>query len=246
MSEPFIYPDWPAPNTVKALSTTRQAGVSLAPYDGFNLASHVGDTANNVQKNRHYLIAAAHLPESPRWLNQVHGIEVTQANKWQQDNETDAIVSENINQVCAIMTADCLPILLCNRQGDKVAAIHGGWRSLATGIIEKTLHRFNSPSQDVLAWLGPAIGPSQFEVAYDVFYAFTQYSIDAQHAFVQTDATHYLADIYLLAKQQLNALGIHAIFGGDFCTVTESARFFSYRRDGITGRMATMIWIDGK
>lgn len=246
MSESFIYPDWLAPNTIKSLSTTRQGGFSSAPYNSFNLGVDVGDAANSVQKNRHYLIETARLPESPRWLNQVHGIKVASANNWQQDDEADAMVGHSTNQVCAIMTADCLPILLCNQQGDTVAAIHAGWRSLAAGIIEKTVQRFTCPPQTIMAWLGPAIGATQFEVGHDVYQVFTQHSEQAHYAFKQTDASHYLADINLLARQQLNALGIDAIFGGNCCTVSKSSRFFSYRRDGITGRMASMIWISPK
>lgn len=246
MADPFILPDWPAPNTVKAVSTTRQGGFSLPPFDSLNLGLHVGDSDTRVEKNRNDLIETAQLPESPRWLNQVHGTTVTTASTWQFGDEADAMISEQMNQVCVIMTADCLPILLCNQKGDMVVAIHAGWRSLAAGIIEKTLLKFDCNPQEIMAWFGPAIGPMKFEVGTDVYHAFTQYSEQAQQAFVQTDATHYLADIYLLAKQRLNAQNIHALFGGDFCTVSEPARFFSYRRDGVTGRMASMIWISPK
>ncbi len=246
MSHSLIYPDWPAPDTVKAVSTTRQGGFSPSPFDGLNLSVHVGDAINSVTNNRISLIKDAQLPEPPRWLNQVHGTTISTANDWQLGDEADAIVSEHANQVCAIMTADCLPILLCNQQGNIVTAIHAGWRSLATGIIEKTLQHFHCPPQQIMAWFGPAIGPTQFEVGSDVCHAFCQHSIHAQQAFQQTDPHHYLANIYLLARQRLNALGIHAIFGGEFCTVSEPTRFFSYRRDGVTGRMASMIWISNK
>ncbi len=246
MSQSFIYPDWPAPNTVKAISTTRQGGFSPPPFDSFNLGTHVGDNLDIVTKNRDSLLDMVQLPEPPRWLNQVHGIDVSLASNWQENDQADAIVSKQSNQVCTIMTADCLPILLCNRQGDTVAAIHAGWRSLAAGIIEKTVPHFNYPSHEILAWFGPAIGPSQFEVGSDVYHIFTHHDEYAQKAFIQTSDSHYLADIYELAKQRLNALGIYAIYGGNMCTVTESDRFFSYRRDGITGRMATMIWISNK
>ena len=246
MADPFILPDWPAPNTVKSVSTTRQGGFSLPPFDSLNLGLHVGDSDTSVEKNRKHLIETAQLPESPRWLNQVHGTKVSTTSTWQLGNEADAMISEQANQVCVIMTADCLPILLCNQKGDMVAAIHAGWRSLAAGIIEKTLLKFDCAPQEIMAWFGPAIGPMHFEVGTDVYRAFTQYSEQAQQAFVQTDATHYLADIYLLAKQRLNAQNINALFGGNFCTLSDSSRFFSYRRDGITGRMASMIWISPK
>jgi len=242
----MIYPDWPAPDNIKAFSTTRQGGFSLPPYDSLNLGDHVGDELHTVIKNRESLLIQAGLPESPRWLKQVHGTTVSFASSWQQGDEADAIVSETSNQVCSIMTADCLPILLCDQQGNKVAAIHAGWRGLAAGIIEKTLAHFNCPSQDIMAWLGPAIGPTQFEVGSDVFTEFTAQSRHPHLAFQQTDSDHYLADIYLLAKQRLNASGVTDVYGGEHCTVSDSSRFFSYRRDGITGRMASMIWIAPK
>jgi YfiH family protein len=231
---------------VKAVSTTRQGGFSLSPFESLNLGLHVGDHAATVEKNRRRLIEIAQLPESPRWLNQSHGTTVSIASAWQQDNEADAIMSNEANQVCTIMTADCLPILLCNQQGNMVAAIHAGWRSLAAGIIEKTLLQFNCAPHEIIAWLGPAIGPDKFEVSHDVFDIFCQFSMCAKEAFVQTDETHYLADIYRLTTQRLNSQNIHRIYGGQFCTVSEPDRFFSYRRDGITGRMASMIWINPK
>ncbi len=243
MSLSLIYPDWPAPDTVKAVSTTRQGGFSHPPFDSLNLGLHVGDSANNVEKNRNHLIEMAQLPEPPHWLKQIHGTTVSMASTWQHGDEADAIVSTEPHQVCTIMTADCLPILLCNQQGNMVAAIHAGWRSLAAGIIEKTLLKFDCAPQEIIAWFGPAIGSTQFEVGQDVFDAFYQHSPQAKHAFLQTDKTHYLANIYQLAKQRLNSKNIHSIYGGDFCTVTESNKFFSYRRDGITGRMVSMIWI---
>jgi len=242
----MISPDWPAPDNIKAFSTTRQGGFSIAPYDSFNLADHVGDDINSVKKNRDLLALQAHLPESPRWLKQIHGATVAKASQWQQGAEADAIVAQQNNQVCVIMTADCLPILLCNQQGDCVAAIHAGWRSLAAGIIENTLAQFNGPGQNIMAWLGPAIGPSQFEVGHDVVSAFTDQMTSAAVAFQQTDVDHYLADIYLLARQRLTSSGVNAIFGSEQCTVSNPSHFFSYRRDGITGRMASMIWIGPK
>jgi len=246
MTESFLFPDWPAPDTIKALSTTRQGGFSLPPYNCFNLGTHVGDEPNTVIKNRDYLVNTAHLPEPPRWLNQIHGTRVINSNKWQLNIDADAIVSQQNNHICTIMTADCLPLLLCNKQGDTVAAIHAGWRGLAAGIIEKTIVEFSCAPQDILVWLGPAIGPNQFEVGTDVYQTFTQYSTKAMQAFQQTDATHYLANIYLLARQRLTALGVSAIFGGDLCTTSDKQHFFSYRRDDITGRMASMIWISHK
>lgn len=242
----MIIPDWPAPTNIKAISTTRQNGFSLAPYDSLNLGDHVGDDSDTVIKNRDYLTTMLALTEPPRWLQQVHGTEVSRSELWQLGDEADAIVSHHPNHVCAIMTADCLPILLCNRQGDKVAAIHAGWRGLAAGIIEKTLRHFDASPNDILVWLGPAIGPSQFEVGIEVYQTFTSHEIDAQLAFQQIDPQHFLADIYLLATQRFKAFGVNNIYGGEYCTVSEPSHFFSYRRDGITGRMASMIWIEHK
>jgi len=246
ITESLIFPDWPAPDTIKALTTTRQGGFSLPPYNAFNLGTHVGDEPNSVIKNRDYLIDVAQLPEAPRWLNQIHGTHVINSNDWQLNIDADAIVSHKKNHICTVMTADCLPLLLCNKQGDTVAAIHAGWRGLAAGIIEKTIAEFSCAPQDILVWLGPAIGPNQFEVGTDVYQTFSQHSAKAILAFQQTDATHYLADIYLLARQRLTGLGVSAIFGGDLCTASDKQHFFSYRRDDITGRMASMIWISHK
>jgi YfiH family protein len=242
----LIFPDWPSPDTIKALSTTRQGGFSLPPYNGFNLGIHVGDELDTVLKNRDYLVDIAQLPESPRWLNQIHGTRVIKSNAWQLNIDADAIVSKQKNHICTIMTADCLPLLMCNKKGDTVAAIHAGWRGLAAGIIEKTIAELHCAPQEILVWLGPAIGPNQFEVGFDVYQTFTQHSAKANQAFQQTDSTHYLADIYLLARQRLTALGINAIFGGDLCTASHKQHFFSYRRDDITGRMASVIWISPK
>ncbi|NQZ54629.1 MAG: peptidoglycan editing factor PgeF [Piscirickettsiaceae bacterium] len=246
MNDDFIYPDWPAPSNIKSLSTTRIGGFSRPPYNELNLASHVGDDSDTVQQNRRYLIQSAQIPAAPHWLNQVHSTHAINSTEWNKDIEADAIFSSTENHVCTVMTADCLPILLCNRQGDTVAALHAGWRGLAAGIIKQTLNKFSCKPDDIMAWLGPAIGPMKFEVGREVFDTFHSHSSLADQAFEQIDATHYLADIYLLATQYLNELGITEIFGGDFCTVSEKQRFFSYRRDVITGRMASMIWLEPK
>lgn len=246
MTGSLIIPEWPAPERIKALSTTRHGGFSLPPHAELNLGTHVGDDPNTVIKNRDYLVDVAQLPEPPRWLNQVHGTNVIQSQNWRLNMDADAIVSQQQNHLCTIMTADCLPLLLCNKKGNTVAAIHAGWRGLLSGIIEKTVTEFSCAPQDILVWLGPAIGPTQFEVGTDVYQSFTSHTAKAAQAFRQTDDTHYLADIYLLAKQRLSALGICEVFGGDLCTASDNQQFFSYRRDGITGRMASMIWISHK
>jgi len=240
----FITPDWPAPHSIKALSTTRLGGISLSPFDSLNLGDHVGDKIEHVEHNRLALIRQAHLPESPRWLKQTHSTTVALSSDWTTGVEADAIFSNHVNHVCPIMTADCLPILLCDKDGQQIAAIHAGWRGLAAGIIEQTLAKFNGSHSQIMAWCGPAIGAQQFEVGLDVYHCFTQHSQQAAKAFEPVDSEHYLANLVLLAKQRLMSLGVNAIYGGDHCTVSDPTQFFSYRRDGITGRMASMIWIE--
>ena len=247
MTKPFfIQPTWPASPHIKALTTTRIGGFSKAPFDSLNLGTHVGDQADVVARNRQTLISAAHLPSPPLWLQQVHSTVVVNSENWQPDISADAIFSTQRNHVCAIMTADCLPLLLCDESGTQVAAAHAGWRGLLNGVIENTVKPFQGPRNKLLAWLGPAIGATQFEVGEEVFNAFTESDAKAHTAFIQTDGQHYLADIYALARQRLNALGIEQIYGGDHCTVSEAETFFSYRREGQTGRMASLIWIASK
>jgi len=245
-SETLITPNWSAPINIKAYATTRLGGYSVSPYESLNLGTHVNDDATVVEKNRQTLAQITELPTPPLWLNQVHGTTVIAAKNWQVGIEADAIYCKQPNQVCTIMTADCLPVLLCDKQGRQVAAIHAGWRGLLNGVIENTVSQFEGAKQNIMAWLGPAIGPEKFEVGAEVREAFITQSADAESAFRAINASHYLADIYLLAKQRLTKLGVTEISGGNFCTATEKNRFFSYRRDGQTGRMATLIWISAK
>jgi hypothetical protein len=242
----LLKPDWPCPPGVHACSSTRQGGISLPPYDSLNLGLHVDDDPHAVATNRQRLQAMAGLPAEPLWLEQVHGTRVVDAKNWQNGGEADAIFSRHSGQVCAIMTADCLPVLFCDRRGQQVAAAHAGWRGLLNGILQQTVEQFDGPRSDIIAWLGPAIGPQQFEVGTEVYAAFCERYPEAEAAFKHVDETHCLADIYLLARQQLSQLGIRAVYGGKHCTVTEESLFFSYRRDGVTGRMASLIWIEGK
>lgn len=244
MSAPFwISPDWPAPPAVKALSTTRQGGVSTGVYASLNLGSHVGDAADTVAENRALLLKHAALPTSPAWLNQVHGCDVLDLAKWQGELVTaDAAVSQQAGKVCLVMTADCLPVLFCNLQGTQVAAAHAGWRGLCDGVLEQTLAHFANPNE-VMVWFGPAIGPGSFEVGAEVRSAFMQKNAGANLAFVPQGEGKYLANIYLLARQRLLAAGVTRFYGGEHCTVSEPALFFSYRRDGQTGRMASCIWL---
>ncbi|WP_404704879.1 purine nucleoside phosphorylase YfiH [Yersinia vastinensis] len=239
----LILPDWPAPARVKVCSTTRHGGISEFPYDSLNLGTHVGDTASTVIANRQRLVEQAGLPQMPVWLEQVHGTRVLHLDGTAiSDVQADAVYSRVTGQVCAVMTADCLPVLFCSLAGDEVAAAHAGWRGLCSGVLEQTLAQFQAAPSSIIAWLGPAIGPQQFEVGEDVKQAFI--TIDAQStvAFMPF-GTKYFADIYLLARLRLQAAGIHAIYGGDRCTVSEKQQFFSYRRDGITGRMASLVWL---
>lgn len=244
MSAPLWFsPDWPAPAAVKALSTTRQGGVSTGVYASLNLGNHVGDAADAVAENRALLLKHAALPTSPAWLNQVHGCDVLDLAKWHGELVTaDAAVSQQAGKVCLVMTADCLPVLFCNLQGTQVAAAHAGWRGLCDGVLEQTLAHFANPDE-VLVWFGPAIGPGQFEVGAEVRAAFLQKNASANQAFVPQGAGKYLANIYLLARQRLLAAGVTRFYGGDHCTVSEPELFFSYRRDGQTGRMASCIWL---
>jgi YfiH family protein len=238
----FIEPDWPAPSNIKAYTTTRQGGASQMPYDSFNLADHVTDNPIDVQANRQRLIAQLALPNEPCWLTQVHGVEVVEANIPQPI--ADAAYSITPNTICAVLTADCLPILICNRAGTHVAAIHAGWKGLAAGIIEETIKTLNLPGEELLAWLGPAIGPNTFEVGPEVRNLFLQHDPHAELAFHPSKNGRWLADIYQLARLRLFSSGVTAVYGGDFCTYTDTDRFFSYRRDGEkTGRMASLIWM---
>ncbi|WP_145509349.1 purine nucleoside phosphorylase YfiH [Yersinia alsatica] len=239
----LILPDWPAPANVKACSTTRHGGISEFPYDSLNLGTHVGDIAATVITNRQRLVEQGQLPQMPVWLEQVHGTRVLHLDGSAiSDVQADAVYSRVAGQVCAVMTADCLPVLFCSLAGDEVAAAHAGWRGLCAGVLEQTMAQFNAAPSSIIAWLGPAIGPQQFEVGEEVKQAFIDIDTQAAAAFIPA-GTQYLADIYLLARQRLQAVGIHAIYGGDHCTVTEKQQFFSYRRDGITGRMASLVWL---
>ena len=240
---PFIQPDWPAPQHVHAFCTTRTGGISSAPYDSFNLANHVGDNPQHVEQNRQVLIQRAHLPESPRWLTQHHSTDVINSLDWIEDMPADGLFSSEENHVCAAMTADCLPVLICDKQGSEIAAVHAGWRGLADGIIEQAVSQFTSQRHDLLVWLGPAIGPQHFEVGQDVVTAFTNHMPETETAFTPLSNGQMMADIYSLARQRLKALGINTVFGGDYCTADDSEQFFSYRRDNVTGRMASLIWI---
>ena len=235
-------PDWPAPASVRALQTLRTGGCSAAPWDSFNLGDHVGDDPCCVAANRAAL--RRHLPAEPRWLQQVHGNVAVDADSLVNSPEADAAFSRQPGTVCAVMTADCLPVLFCDRAGTVVAAAHAGWRGLLAGVLEETIAQMQVPAGELLVWLGPAIGPNCFEVGDEVRSDFVARDAVAADAFFVAQPGKWLADIYMLARQRLQALGIRAIYGGECCTVSDHDRFFSYRRDGVTGRMASLIWLE--
>jgi YfiH family protein len=250
-STDFLIPDWPgAPANIGAIATTRRGGVSTTPYDdgagggGLNLATHVGDRFPDVQRNRALLQAS--LPAQPAWLSQVHGTTVVDAAAILEPVKADASIALLPNVVCAIQTADCLPVLFCDTAGRAVGVAHAGWRGLAAGVLENTVARMRSAGAgEILAWLGPAIGPQQFEVGADVLEAFVARDAGMQAAFapIVQRPGKYLADIYRLARFTLAKVGVDRVSGGDFCTVSDARRFYSYRRNGVTGRMAALVWI---
>lgn len=240
----FIIPHWPAPANVKALQTTRSGGISRGPYDSLNLGEHVQDDPLAVAHNRQLL--SPYLPSEPVWVNQVHGVEVIDAAKSGCLENADGAFTTQADVVCVTMTADCLPVLLCDKAGTVVAAVHAGWRGLCDGVIEAAIAKMSVEPADILAWLGPAIGPNAFEVGNDVREQFMQKDAQAISAF-KSHGDKWLCDIYTLAKQRLVSAGVKAIYGGsvneEFCTYTDAERFFSFRRDNLTGRMASLIWL---
>ncbi len=240
----LITPTWPAPANVKAVCSTRAGGGSVGPYLSLNLGGHMGDTAQAVSYNRQLFQTMAAMPSQPVWLTQTHSTTCLSLSSATPENtEADASFSRQSGLVCAVMTADCLPILLCNRAGTEVAAVHAGWRGLCNGVIENSLQLFSQPA-DCLAWLGPAISQAAFEVGDEVRAAFIKHNPAAASAFIATSHGKWLADLYLLARQRLANFGVTAVYGGDHCTYRQSDTFFSYRRDGQTGRMASAIWLE--
>lgn len=239
----WLEADWPAPDFIKAGTTLREGGVSEMPYGSFNLATHVGDELAMVNKNR----AMLKLPADPQWLEQVHSTTAVLLPNEERIPKADAVYTAGKNIVCAVMTADCLPLLITDKQGSCVAAIHAGWRGLCDGIIENTIKKLPVEAKSLLVWLGPAIGPNVYEVGkevYDAFMLAEQDNQTAQQAFTPTTEQHWLLDMYHMARLRLNDLGVNNIYGGNHCTFSEEEQFFSYRRDGVTGRMASLIWIN--
>jgi YfiH family protein len=240
----FLKPNWPAPSYVKACTTLRTGGVSQPPFDQFNLAEHVGDNPEHVKANRELLKKNLNLPNEPVWINQTHSSIIVEALPKSAETVADASFSSSKNQICVILTADCLPILICHRSGSHVAAVHAGWRGLANGIIENTLDTLRLPNDELLVWLGPAISPANYEVGEEVRTQFVIHNPEATYAFLPSPNKRWLANLYALARIRLLKLGVTSIYGGDYCTYADPTRFYSYRRDGNkTGRMASLIWI---
>ena len=241
-----IYPNWQAPKNIKALTTVRSGGVSLPPFDSFNLGDHVCDDPKAVQQNRSLLVDKFDLPHQPLFLTQTHSTKVVELPFTGSNVEADAVYTQQANQVCLVMTADCLPVLFFNKEGTEVAAAHAGWRGLCDGILEETVAKFKCPTSDIIAWLGPAIGPTAFQVGEEIIEQFCAFDSNAKLAFTPdlTTSGKFLGNLYQLATQRLNKLGITEISGGGHCTYTEQDKFFSYRRDKQTGRMASLIWIE--
>ncbi|HEY4367215.1 MAG TPA: peptidoglycan editing factor PgeF [Steroidobacteraceae bacterium] len=246
MTEPqWITPDWPAPPNVRAAASLRTGGISTGPFASLNLAAHVGDDSEAVRENRRRLRAALNLPSEPTWLNQVHGSEVVEAvlQPASEPLTADAAYATTPGAVCAVMTADCLPVLFCNREGTRVAAAHAGWRGLAGGVLTATVVALDVPADRLIAWLGPAIEQDAFEVGSEVREQFLARDTEHMRSFAINAAGRWQADLYALARRELANLGIRDIYGGGYRCYADASRFFSYRRDQRTGRMATMVWL---
>jgi YfiH family protein len=245
----WLAPNWPAPVNIHAATTLRTGGISKGPYLSLNPATHVKDLIEPVLQNRKIISDMLSLPAEPIWLDQIHSNKIVKAEKTALPQQADASYSSESGVVCAVMTADCLPLLICSKDGKKIAAVHAGWRGLLAGVITNSISVLASQAPmsqltELLIWLGPAIGPNCFEIGTEVREAFIDKSQHYEKAFKLQNNQKYLADIYQLAKIELSTLGISDIYGGTYCTMTEEDRFFSYRRDNQTGRMATLIWKD--
>ncbi|MCG5498428.1 peptidoglycan editing factor PgeF [Ectothiorhodospira variabilis] len=247
MSAPeLILPQWSAPEGVRAAVTTRAGGVSRTPHDSLNLGLGNGDDPDAVMENRRRLREILNLPDEPAWLHQVHGIQVVEAHHVDPDEppKADASITRTPGLACVVLTADCLPVLFCDRSGQQVAAAHAGWRGLVAGVLESTVEAFDCPPMDVIAWLGPCIGPQAFEVGPEVRQAFIDHDPSADTAFAPSPQGRWLADLHRLARRRLQDCGVTQITGNQACTHSQPERFYSYRRDGETGRMASLIWLD--
>ena len=240
----WLQAQWPAPSHIKTCITTRTDGFSIVPYDSFNLASHVGDDVINVNKNRQLLRTQLKLPSEPCWLNQVHGTKVLRIDQPTSEVlEADGSFTRRKSIVCVVLTADCLPLLVCDKKGTTIATVHAGWRGLANGIIDRTIAALDIHPTQLFAWLGPAISQSNFEVGNEVKAIFSKLDYQTDAAFRANNEGKWYLDIYRIAKANLQKLGVENIYGGDQCTFRQKEKYFSYRRDGTTGRMASLIWM---
>lgn len=239
----ILTPDWPVPKHIKAFTTTRLNGFSNDPYASFNLGDHVGDNHEHVLQNRDSLKKILNLPAEPLWLNQTHSTDIFNVDHDIKPQNADGSYTASKNIVCAVLTADCLPILLCDQSGRQIAAVHAGWRGLAAGVIESALNCFNHSDEKIIAWIGPAIGQTFYEVGDDVRDKFLEINADFAKGFQPYKQSKWLANMNLLARQRLEKAGVSAIYGGNLCTFSDAERFFSFRREGKTGRMASLIWI---
>ncbi len=236
-------PDWPAPRNIHAYTTTRHGGVSQAPFNTMNLGLNTEDSNENIEQNRKQLIQQFNLPSEPFWLHQVHGTRSVDIGTCPSAT-ADAAYTCKKHTVCAILTADCLPILVCNTQGTHVAAIHGGWRGLADGIVEKTLKQLNLPPEETLVWLGPGISKKYYIVGDDVKKIFENFDDQAKAAFSFHSPAKWFCDLFLIARQRLHNCHVNQVVGGDICTYQDTNNLFSYRRETPTGRMVSLIWIE--
>ena len=241
-----MVPEWPAPAGVRAAFTLRRGGVSSAPFDSLNLGAHVGDDPEAVRENRRRVCTQLQLPAEPAWVEQVHGAQVVDLDGSGRLPPADGLIARRAERVCVVQVADCMPVLFAARDGSAVAAAHAGWRGLAAGILEATIGRLGVAPAQLLAWLGPAIGARHFEVGAEVRAALTAQDAGALSAFVANARGRYQCDLALLVRRRLSAAGVAAVYGGTWCTYADSARFFSYRRDGRCGRLAALIWRAGK
>ena len=238
-------PPWTVPQQIRALTTTRVGGISSAPYDELNLADHVGDQSEAVVANRRILRQKLALPGPPVWLSQVHGTNVVDAAMVSEGVIADGSFTNEAGVVCAVMTADCLPLFLCSQDGDKVGILHVGWRGLCDGVIESGLKRFAVPVRQLITATGPAIGPGAYEVGEDVYVQFAHVKEDIKLGFQPSNRSgHWLVNLYRLVELRLKRLGVRQVFTVDACTYTQKEDYFSYRREHQCGRMASLIWID--
>ena len=244
-NESLIWADWPAPAHVKACVSTRYGGVSSGAFSSFNMGDHVGDLAEKVIKNRARLLHLCGLRRVGQWLRQVHGVAVVEAKDDGKVREADAVFSREKQMPCVVMTADCLPVFFTDTKGSVVAVAHAGWRGLATGVLEETVAALNVPVKDLLVWLGPAIGRHYFEVGSEVRREFIDHNLACDEGFKPNYHSRgkYFADLYKLARIRLKHIGCTEVYGGNYCT-WKDPRFYSYRKEGTTGRMASVIWLN--